>query len=139
MVEPYLFFNGNCADALEFYQDALGIQIEMTMRFADSPEACPDGMLPPNWDDKIMHGSFLLGGDRVMVSDGMGAHEGFAGFAISVVRDDADAVRATFDKLSAGGEVLMPVDKTFWADAYGMLKDKFGIMWMLSTAPKETP
>jgi uncharacterized glyoxalase superfamily protein PhnB len=85
IIQAYLFFNGNCEQAVEFYRKALGAEVEMTMRFKESPEAPPPGMVPPNWDDKIMHTSFRVGQTTVMASDGCGPEaKGFQGFSLSL-------------------------------------------------------
>jgi PhnB protein len=131
-VQPYLFFDGRCEEAIEFYRKALGAQVEMMMRFKDSPEPCPEGMLPPGSENKVMHASLQIGGTMVMASDGhaKGAPS-FQGFSLSLdASDDADAKRL-FDALSDGGQVQMPLGKTFFASSFGMVADKFGVSWMV--------
>jgi PhnB protein len=136
IVQAYLFFSGNCAEAVEFYRQALGAEVEMTMRFKDSPEPPPPGMMPPNWDEKIMHTSFRIGQTTVMASDGCGPEaKGFEGFSLSLaVATEAEADRY-FNALAAGGKVKMPLTKTFWSPRFGMLEDKFGIGWMINVTP----
>ncbi len=133
LVQSYLFFNGNCAEAVEFYRKALGAVVEFSMPFKDSPEPPPPGMMPPNWGDKIMHTSFRVGQTIVMASDGCGVEpKGFQGFSLSLsVATEAEAERY-FNALAAGGKVSMPLNKTFWSPRFGMLEDKFGIGWMVS-------
>ena len=133
MVEVYLFFNGNCEKAIEFYRSALGAEVEMMMRYKESPEKPPPGRLPPGFENKIMHSSFRVGSTRVMASDG--CTEGktdFQGFSLSVsVPNEAEANRV-FTALSEGGKVTMPLAKTFWSPCFGMAEDRFGIGWMVS-------
>ena len=136
LVQAYLFFNGNCEQALDFYRQAVGARVEMIMRYKESPEAPPPGMVPPGFDEKIMHCSFRIGESVVMASDGCsnGATQ-FEGFSLSLaVPEEAEAHRA-FNALAAGGTVEMPLTKTFWSPCFGMLKDKFGIGWMVSVIP----
>jgi PhnB protein len=131
-VQPYLFFDGRCEEAIEFYHRALGAQVGMMMRFKDSPEPCPEGMLPPGSENKVMHASLQIGGTTVMASDGhaKGAPS-FQGFSLSLdATDDAEAKRL-FDALSDGGQVQMPLGKTFFASSFGMVADKFGVSWMV--------
>src|SRR5213075_2220448 len=113
-IQPYLFFNGNCEEAIEFYRKALGAEVEMMMRFKESPEPAPPGMVPPGFENKIMHCSFRVGQTTVMASDGCSANKAsFEGFSLSVtVPNEADADRV-FNALAAGGKVTMPLNKTF--------------------------
>jgi len=136
VVQTYLFFNGNCEQAVEFYHKAIGAEVEMMMRFKDSPEPHPPGMLAPGWENKVMHSSFRVGQTVVMASDGCGSDSaGFHGFSMSIsVKTEADADKA-FAALSEGGKVTMPLTKTFWSPRFGMLEDRFGIGWMVSVAP----
>ncbi len=137
IVEPYLFFNGNCEQAVAFYRKALGAEVEMTMRFKESPDAPPPGTVPPNWGDKIMHTSFRVGTSRVMASDGCSATPGFSGFSLSVAYvTEAEAKRA-FTAMSEGGQVTMPLGTTFWSPCFGMLTDRFGIGWMITVVAPE--
>jgi PhnB protein len=112
LLQPYLFFGGRSEEAIEFYKKALHAKVEMLMRYKESPE--PSQMpLPPNWDDKVMH------------------EKGFEGFSLSLTtRDEAEAKRM-FDALLDGGEVNMPLTKTFFSPAFGMVRDRFGINWMV--------
>ena len=134
-IEPYLFFNGRCEDAIEFYKKALGAEVLMLMRYKDSPEPPPPGMVPPNWDNKIMHASLRIGNATVMTSDGCSEGTSFQGFSLSLsLANEAEAEHA-FTALSDGGEVRMPLTKTFWSPCFGMLGDRFGVGWMVSVAP----
>ena len=134
MLEPYLYFNGQCAEALAFYTEALGATVEFQMRYGDSPEPIPGK--PDGWDDKLMHASFQVAGQRVMAADAANA-SAFGGFALSVSLDDEADVRRTFEALSEGAEIIMPVGATFWSKAFGMLKDRFGVSWMVTLVQAE--
>jgi PhnB protein len=135
IIQPYLFFNGKCEQAVEFYRKALGAEVEMMLRFKDSPEPPPPGMVPPGWDDKIMHTSIRIGGTTIMASDGCEQGTGFNGFSLSLsVAADAEADRY-FAALAEGGKVTMPLGKTFWSPRFGMLEDRFGVGWMINVAP----
>jgi PhnB protein len=134
-VQPYLFFNGNCEEAVQFYCEALGAEVEMMMRFRESPEPPPPGMVPPGFENKIMHCSFRIGATTLMASDGCSSDKPkFEGFSLSVtVPNGAEADRA-FAALSEGGQVRMPLGKTFWSPRFGMVSDRFGMGWMVSVA-----
>lgn len=133
VIEPYLFFNGACEQALDFYREALGAEIEMTMRYKESPEPPKPGMLPPGFENKIMHTSFRVGQTRIMASDGCSTDKpSFEGFSLAVsVPNEAEAERV-FTALANGGQVRMPLSKTFWSPRFGMVADKFGVGWMVS-------
>src|SRR3989454_3354915 len=134
-VQPYLFFNGSCEQAVEFYRQALGAEVEMMMRYKESPEPPKPGMVPPGFENKIMHTSFRIGQTTVMASDGCSAGKAsFEGFSLSLsVTTEAEADRV-FGALANGGEVRMPLAKTFWSPRFGMLTDRFGIGWMITVA-----
>ena len=136
LVQPYLFFEGRCEEAVEFYGRALGAKVEMLMRNKDSPEPHPPGMLPPGSGDKVMHVSFRIGDTVVMASDGTcSGKPSFQGFSLSLTaRDDAEADRM-FAALSDGGQVRLPLGKTFFSSRFGMLADRFGVAWMVIVAP----
>jgi PhnB protein len=133
VVEPYIFFNGACEQAIEFYRKALGAEVEMRMRFKESPEPPPPGTVPPGFENKIMHASFRVGQSRIMASDGCSADKpSFQGFSLSLsLPNEKDADRA-FAALADGGEVQMPLTKTFWSPRFGMVTDRFGIGWMIN-------
>ena len=134
-IEPYLFFNGRCEDAIEFYKKALGAEVLMLMRYKESPEPPPPGTVPPGWENKIMHTSLRIGNATVMVSDGCSEGTNFQGFSLSLsVANEAEAEHA-FTALSDGGQVRMPLTKTFWSPCFGMLADRFGVGWMVGVAP----
>jgi len=130
-ITPYLTFGGRCEEALAFYRDALGAEVEMLMRFNESPESHPPGVLQPGFEKKVMHASFRVRGALLMASDGCDDRSKFDGFRLNLqVPTEADARRA-FEGLAAGGTVQMPLTKTFWAPLYGMVTDRFGIGWMV--------
>lgn len=132
LAKPYLFFGGRCEEALAFYRTAIGAQVDMVMKFKDSPEPPPPGVLQPGFENKVMHSTFRVGATTLMASDG--CHEGssFEGFSLSLgVPTEAEADQA-FAALVEGGQVKMPLDKTFWSPRFGMLTDRFGIGWMVS-------
>lgn len=135
-IQPYLYFNGDCEQALEFYRKAAGVDVTVMMRYKDSPEPMPPGMVPPHYDEKVMHATFQLGNTTVMTSDNpCTEHHGFHGFALSVnVASEADADRI-FAALGDGGQVNMPLSKTFWSPRFGMLIDRFGVSWMVGVEP----
>jgi PhnB protein len=131
-IEPYLFFDGRCEEALEFYRKALDAKIEMLMRNKESPEPPPPGMLPPGSENKVMHASLRIGDSVLMASDGhCNGKPSFQGFSLSVTaRDEAQAKRY-FAALSEGGKVTMPLTRTFFSPAFGMATDRFGVGWMV--------
>ena len=134
-VQPYLFFDGRCEEALEFYKKTLGAKVEMLMRFKESPEPHQPGMISPGSEEKVMHAALRIGEATVMASDGrcMG-HPSFQGFALSVnARDGAEAERL-FAGLAEGGQVQMPLAKTFFSPSFGMVADRFGVSWMVIVA-----
>ncbi|MGZ0018010.1 VOC family protein [Nitrosomonas sp. wSCUT-2] len=137
VIQPYLMFGGRCEEALEFYRTALGAQIDMLMRFQESPDPPPPGMLPPGFENKIMHASFRIAGNVLMASDGCEPGSPFKGFSLSIsVATEAEAERY-FAALSDGGQVQMPLAKTFWSPKFGMLTDHFGISWMVNVVTTE--
>lgn len=133
IVQPYLFFGGRCEEAVEFYRKALAAEVLLLMRFKDSPEPHPPGMLPDGSENKVMHCSLRIGDTTIMASDGMcDSKAAFEGFSLSLsVPDEAAADRA-FAALADGGQVRMPLSKTFWSPRFGMLTDRFGVGWMIS-------
>ena len=132
LVQPYLFFDGRAEEAIEFYRSALGAEVESLMRYKESPEPPPPGMVPPGSDNKIMHASFRIGDTTVMASDGnCKGKPTFQGFSLSLtVADEAAADRA-FAALGKGGQVQTPLAKTFFSPRFGMVADRFGVSWMV--------
>jgi len=135
LVQPYLFFDGRCEEALDFYRTALGAEVTFLLRYKDSPDPPPPGMVPPGSEEKIMHANLRIGDSEVMASDGCNAGQpSFAGFSLSIsVADEAEADRV-FAALAEGGQVRMPLGKTFFSPCFGMLADRFGIGWMVIAA-----
>jgi PhnB protein len=135
-LQPYLFFDGRCEEALEFYKKALGAKIETLMRFKDSPEPPQPGMVPPGSENKVMHASFRVGDTVAMASDGnCRGKPSFQGFSLSIsARDEAEAKRL-FAALGEGGQVQMPLAKTFFSPRFGMVADRFGVSWMIIVEP----
>jgi len=134
-VQPYLFFDGRCEEALEFYRRALGAKVEMLLRMKESPEPPAPGMLPPGSEDKVMHASFRIGESTLLASDGRSTGQPlFQGFSLSLtVANEVEADRA-FAALSEGGEVRTPLARTFFSPRFGMLVDRFGVSWMVYVA-----
>ena len=134
-VQPYLFFDGRAEEAIEFYRKALGAKVEMLMRFKDSPEPAQPGMVPPGSENKIMHMSFRIGDTVVMGSDGRCLGKpNFQGFSLSITAANEAEADRLFGALSDGGQVQMPMSKTFFSPRFGVLADKFGVGWMVLVA-----
>jgi PhnB protein len=137
-VQPYLFFEGRAEEALEFYRKTLGAEVTMLMRYRDSPEPPKEGCMPQNVDpaDKVMHAAFRIGETTVMASDGMcSGTPSFKGIALSLSpKTDAEAQKL-FSALTDGGQVLQPMIKTFFSSNFGMVTDRFGVMWMVVVQP----
>jgi len=132
-IEPYLFFNGRCEEAIEFYKKALGAEVLMLMRFKESPEPPQPGMIPPGSEDKIMHVCLRIGDANVMASDGRCTGQAdFQGFSLSIMAPNETAARRLFAALAEGGQVHMPLAKTFWSPCFGMVADRFGVGWMVT-------
>jgi PhnB protein len=137
IVEPYLFFEGRCEEAVQFYKKALGAEVVMLMRYKDSPEPPPPGMVPPGSENKVMHASLRIGDTTVMASDGRAqGHPAFQGFSLSITVPDEARADKLFAALADGGQVQMPLAKTFWSPRFGMVADRFGVGWMINVQPK---
>lgn len=134
-VQPYLFFDGRAEEAIAFYRRALGAEVTMLMRFKEMPDPQP-GSIPPGAEDKVMHASLQIGETMVLASDGhCQGQASFQDFALSLTAtDDAEAKRV-FAALSDGGQVQMPLGKTFFSSQFGMVADRFGVSWMVYVAP----
>ena len=131
-VQPYLFFEGRAEEAIEFYKIALGAEVEMLLRYKDSPEAPPPDKLPPGALHKIQHASIRGGGRTISLSDGhCSGQPSFKGFAVTLVMHDSEEVARAFKALSLGGQSVQPLIATFFSPSFGMVVDKFGVMWML--------
>ena len=128
-VQSYLFFDGRCDEALEFYKKTLGAKVEMLMRWKDSPDK---SMCTPGNENKVMHSAFRIGETTLMASDGRNTgNPDFQGFALSVNAKDETEADKLFGALGEGGKVTMPMTKTFFSPRFGMLADKFGVGWMI--------
>lgn len=136
IVQPYLFFEGKCEEAIEFYKKALGAKVNMLMRYKDSPEPPQPGCAPPD-SNKVMHANFSIGETQIMASDGRcNGKPNFEGVALSLtVKTSAEADRA-FNALADGGKVEMPMAKTFFSANFGMVVDRFGVFWMVLVTPQ---
>jgi PhnB protein len=131
-VQPYLFFGGRCQEAVEFYRNVLGAEVEMLMRFKDAPDQPPPGMIPEGWGDKVMHACLKIGDTLLMASDGCNTNEaGFKGFSLSLTASNEAEADRKFAALADGGQVTMPLGKTFFSPRFGVLTDRFGVSWMV--------
>lgn len=139
MVQAYLFFGGRCEDALAFYRDAIGAEVDLLMRFDESPDPVPAGVLQPGFERKVMHSAFRVGGTTIMASDGCDEGSGFSGFSLSLAVASEDEADRAFAALAEGGTITMPLGKTFWSPRYGMLTDRFGISWMVGVIATQAP
>jgi PhnB protein len=128
LIQPYLFFDGRCEEALDFYRSKLGAEVTVLMRFKDSPEPAQPGMVPPGSANKVMHASFRIGETTIMASDGSCTGKpNFQGFSLSLtVATEADAERK-IAALGDGGTVRQPLTKTFFSPRFGMVADRFGV------------
>ena len=138
-IQPYLFLDGRCEEAIEFYKQALGAKVEMLLRIKDSPEPPQDPhMQKPGTENKVMHAALRIGEATVLASDGRceGKPE-FKGFALSLTVADEAAAERAFAALRDGGQVIMPLGKTFFSPAFGMLGDRFGVTWMVYVQPRQ--
>lgn len=130
-IDTYLIFNGNCGEAMRFYEAAVGGKLEKMMTQADMP---PQENCPPGDATRIMHACLDFGGRKLMASDSMGGQpaEPMSGFFVSTSHAGVDEARKVFDALAEGGQVKMPMGKTFWVEIFGMVVDRFGTPWMVS-------
>jgi PhnB protein len=132
-IQPYLFFDGRCEEAVTFYRDALGAQVVMLLRYSDAPQGegeCPGGAPPPA--DKVMHASLQIGQTLIMASDGFATgHPEFKGVSLSLTADDDAQASKLFEALAAGGQVQQPLGPSFFASSFGMVTDRFGVSWMV--------
>lgn len=131
-VQSYLNFDGRCEEAIEFYRKALGAEVTALMRYKDSPEPCAPGMVPPGSENKVMHASFRIGDTTLMASDCHCAGKpNFQGISLAISPSDETKAKRIFTALSDGGEVKMPLGKTFFSPAFGVVNDRFGVTWMV--------
>ena len=131
-VQPYLFFDGRCDEALEFYKNAVGAKVGMLMRFKDAPDQTG---ITPGSENKVMHAQFEIGDTVVMASDGHNSGQPkFEGFSLAVSANSEAEAERLFNALGEGGKVTQPLTKTFFSPKFGMLADKFGVHWMVLAA-----
>jgi PhnB protein len=136
-VEPYLMFEGRCEEALDFYRRALGAQVNVLMRYKENPDpagapGCADGSGPGPTPEMVMHAEFSVGQTTLMASDGMGSGKtSFQGISLALSPADEAEAKRLFDALAEGGQVQMPLSKTFFSQAFGMVADRFGVSWMV--------
>jgi PhnB protein len=128
-MQPYVFFDGRCDEAIEFYKKAIGAEVVMLMRWKDSPDK---SMATPTNADKVMHSSIKIGETTMMASDGRNSgHPEFKGFSLSLIAANPAEAEKLFKALGEGGQVQMPLSKTFFSPSFGMVADKFGVSWMI--------
>ena len=136
-INPYLSFNGQCEAAFKFYEQCLGAQLGAIFRYAGTPMAAD---VPADWQDKVMHGSVTVGGQELMGGDvAPGHYEEPKGFSLSIQISSAAQAERIFQELSKDGRVGMPLEKTFWAERFGMVVDRFGIPWMINCGGSDQP
>ncbi|MFY9840494.1 MAG: VOC family protein [Xanthobacteraceae bacterium] len=131
-LQPYLFFDGKCDEALDFYKKAVGAEPKMLMRFSQAPD---QSMISPGSENKVMHAQVQIGDTTVLMSDGRcTGNTNFQGFALTLTAKSENEADKTFSALADGGNVTMPMAKTFFSPRFGMLTDKFGVGWMVLVA-----
>lgn len=138
-ITPYLFFSGRCEEALAFYSQALGAKIEMMMRYDQSPEPVPAGILQPGFESKVMHASFTIDGLRLMASDGCDDKSTLHGFQLALSVDSEASAYKYFSALADGGTIQMPLGPTFWSPCFGMVADKYNVVWMVMVPGEQPP
>ena len=133
-LQPYLFFDGRCDEALDFYKKALGAEVLMLMRHKEAPTPPPPGTLPPGSEDKVMHAHLRIGDAEFMASDGFckGGQPSFTGFSLSLTYPDETQARRAFAALAESGKIDLPIGQTFWSPCFGMVSDPFGLQWMIT-------
>ena len=135
-VEPYLFFDGRCEEAIEFYRKVLGAEVTALIRYKDGPEPPLPGMIPPGSENKVLHSNLRIGETMVMASDGnCQGKPSFQGFSLSVTAPNEAEAERMFAALASGGQVQMPLAKTFFSPCFGMVADRFGVSWMIIVTP----
>ena len=132
-IQPYLSFEGRADEAIEFYKNALGAKVEMLLRFKEAPD---QSMISPGSAEKVMHAALKIGDAFVLMSDGRNTGKPvFQGISLTIYPKDEAEADKVFAALGEGGQVRMPMDKTFFAKRFGMLADKFGVGWMVIVQP----
>jgi PhnB protein len=136
-VQPYLFFDGRCEEAINFYRKAVGAEVIMLLRFKEAPEPPKPGMLPPGAENKVMHAALRIGDSTVLASDGhCTGRPNFQGFSLSLTAASEAEAERLFAALGDGGQVQAPLTKTFFSPRFGMVADRFGVTWMVYVEPK---
>lgn len=130
-ITPYLFFAGRCEEAIDYYRQALGATVDMMMRFNESPDPVPPGMLQAGFESKVMHSTFRIGGIALMASDGCDDKSKFDGFRLALTVATESEAHKAFNALAEQGTVHMPLCKTFWSPCYGIVTDRFNVGWMV--------
>src|SRR5262245_4445493 len=139
-VQPHLSFEGRCEEAVEFYRKALGAEVTTLVRFKDIPGPQPPGSVPPGAEHKVLHVSFRIGDSTVLASDGnCNGPASFQGIQLALQVPDMATGERLFAALSDGGQVQMPLTKTFWSPGFGMVVDRFGLTWMVNAAGSAAP
>jgi PhnB protein len=135
-IQPYLFFDGRCEEALEFYKTSAGAEVKMLMRYKDNPD--PQSCQPDASAEKVMHAEFQVGGSSIFASDGRCENKpSFSGFGLSIAVATPAEAEKYFNGLAEGGQPFMPLTKTFFSPSFGMLTDKFGVTWMVMARPEQ--
>jgi PhnB protein len=134
-VQPYLFFGGRCEEAIEFYKQALGAEVLVLVRCKESPEPLPDHMMPPGYENKILHSALRIGETEILAADGPPAPTTFAGISLSLDAGTPDQAERLFKALSDSGRVQMPLGRMFFAERFGSVTDRFGVSWMVVANP----
>ena len=130
-LNAYLSFDGTCADAMHFYEQALGGKLEALMKYGQSPMC---DQMPPGCSERVMHARLAINGGVVLAGDAMPGqpYEGIKGVSLTLSYPTAEEAASFFNALSEGGQITMPMQKTFWAEAAGMLVDHFGMSWIVN-------
>jgi PhnB protein len=129
-MSTYLSFKGDCETAFRFYEKSLGAKVGQVFRYAGTPFA---DQVPSDWGDKVMHASLTLGSQVLMAADQPPErYEPPKGFSLSLQLDNATDAERIFGELSANGKIMSPLEKTFWAERFGVVVDRFGITWLIN-------
>ena len=132
---PYLSFDGTCADAMRFYAQLLDAKLEALITYGQTPDA---SQVPPGSENRVMHAYLVHKDFALMAGDAPAGQpfEGMRGVMLALTDPTASEARRVFEQLSKGGQVTMPLEETFWADAFGMVTDRFGTAWGVNGGSK---
>ncbi|MDA0833561.1 MAG: VOC family protein [Planctomycetota bacterium] len=137
LLQPYMNFDGRCEEAVEFYRQAIGAEVVMLMRYSDSPEPCDPQIIPPGNENKVMHTTLKIGDSVLMASDcNCSGKPSYQGITLALTANSVDEAERLFVALSDGGQIHMPLEKTFFSEKFGMLADRFGVSWMVLVEQK---